>query len=196
MLINRLAVLRKNLGAEPDVNEDRSGCKSRSYGRAYLGSCVEYLQYGDRTEAFMCLQKMALICPLLLTQVDTFYQLGCGDQPKGSMGHFASIDLQNNAQVLITLLNQLFEHRETRDLLRDYRKAAYANAYLAMALLSYGARKFTETRMFLFNSAIANPRVIFKSQSALLLLKSFVSPKLLDHIRNILKSRWLFNETS
>ena len=67
MLNNRLAVLRKHVGEEPvDQNED-SGVQRRAFGRAYLGSCVEYLQHGDKDHAYECFQKMATICPASLT---------------------------------------------------------------------------------------------------------------------------------
>ena len=80
----------------------------RAYGRAYLGSCIEYLQYGDRDRAFECFQKMANVCPELLIEVDTYYQLGCGDQPKGSMGNLASLDVKRNSAPLFAMMNSLF----------------------------------------------------------------------------------------
>ena len=74
MLSNRLAVLNKHLGPLSHGIEPVSSMNRRAYGRAYLSSCIEYLQYGSRENAFECLQNMSITCPSLLAELDTFYQ--------------------------------------------------------------------------------------------------------------------------
>jgi glycosyltransferase involved in cell wall biosynthesis len=195
MLDNRLAVLKKHFGEEP-MDDAHGSLKRYSYGRAYLASSVEYRQYGDEETAFECLRKMAKVCPDLLTQQDTFYQLGCGDQPKGSLGHFASLDLQHNAQVLLDTLDRLFGDSEVRMRLAGIRSPAYANAYSALALLSYGARRFQDTRRFLGSALIADPRHAFSRWFVATWLKSLLGARLVDNFkdrRNTIASWNLFS---
>jgi hypothetical protein len=158
--------------------------KRYSYGRAYLASSIEYRQYGDDETAFECLRKMAIVCPDLLTQQDTFYQLGCGDQPKGSLGHFASLDLQRNAQVLLDTLDRLFGDSEMRMRLAGIRSPAYANAYSALALLSYGARQFQDTRRFLSSALITDPQHALSHWFVTTWLKSLLGARLVDNFKD------------
>jgi glycosyltransferase involved in cell wall biosynthesis len=183
MLNNRLAVLKKHFGEEPTDDED-GNLKRYAYGRAYLASGIEYLQYGDEESAFGCLRKMANVCPDLLTQQDTFYQLGCGDQPKGSLGHFASLDLQRNAQMLLDTLDRLFSDSEMRMSLAGVRRPAYANAYFALALLSYGARRFQDTRRFMSSALVADPQLAVNRWFVITWLKSLLGARLVDNFKD------------
>ncbi len=183
MLTSRLAVLKKHFGKEPGDEEKTVSARRRAYGRAYLGSSVEYLQHGDRERAYECFQKMAKVCPNLLTQLDTFYQLGCGDQPKGHMGDFASLDLQSNSLALLQMLVRLFANPDTRIRLAKCQRPAYAQAYFALGLLYYGSRKLPEARHFLWSAVITNPRFGLKRQLVLTWAKSLLSPKLLNRFK-------------
>ena len=86
---NRLQVVKKNFGAEPAPTGEWSGEQRRAYSRAYLVSAVEYLQAKNEVRAYECLRSMAIAQPALLARVETFYELACGDQPKGYRGEFA-----------------------------------------------------------------------------------------------------------
>ena len=184
MLNNRLAVLTKHVGEEPDDRDEEVRVQRRAFGRAYLGSCVEYLQYGDNDHACECFKKMATICPALLTELDTFYQLGCGDQPKGSMGDFATIDLRRNGKVLLDMLDTFFDNT-TKNLSReDYRRVAYASAYYALGLLGYGARQVQISRYYLSKAVITNPRLGFNRQLVATWLKSLLGAGLIDRFKN------------
>lgn len=182
MFNNRLAVVRKHFGPEPS----KSGFSTlvhRVYGRAYLASCVENIQCQDEDRAYECFCNMALICPSLLTELDTFYQLGCGDQPKGSLGNFDSLNLQRNELILKTMLSKLFSMHQSTSMLRKYRRSAYANAYLAFGLLSYGSNQFHKTRGFLFHSIAANPRFGFNRRLVFTLLKSLLGVKVVNRLK-------------
>lgn len=184
MMNSRLAVLNKLFGEEPDYLGYGDVQVRHAYGRAYLASSVEYLQYGDNESANDCFQKMAEVSPELLTQLDTFYQLGCGDQPKGHLGYFASLDLERNAQVLMNMLGNLFGIKELEDRLNDFKRPAYANAYSALGLLSYGARKFKETRTFLISAVVTDPRYGFRRRLIATGLKSLIDPRILEQIKS------------
>ena len=185
MLANRLAVLKKHFGPEQTSEKHGSSRRRRAYGRAYLTSAIEYLQTGDKVQAYDCFRKIALIYPDLLTQYETFYQLGCGDQPKGFMGDLASLDPQRSSRILFDMLGRIFDNPDMKAGLHNYRRPAYANAYFALASLNYGAKRFQEARRFLFSAAIIDPRYSFKRQFVSIGLKSLLGVRLIALIRNL-----------
>jgi len=179
MFNNRLAVLNKHFG-ERETNGGMSSAQQRAYGRAYLASCVEYQQYGDEEMSYQCFWNMAKVYPDLLTLIDTYYQLGCGDQPKGYMGHFASMDLKRSAITLLNMLDRLFMDPDLSTRLKDYRRTAYSNAYFALALLNYGARQYGETRGLLMSILRTNPRYGLQWQFVAIWLKSLLDVRLVE----------------
>lgn len=182
MLTNRLAVLKKHVGGEPLV--EGSSILHRAYGRAYLGSCVEYLQYGDPDRAYQCFQKMANICPELLTEVDTFYQLGCGDQPKGRMGDLASLNVKRNSIPLLVMMKSLFVDAGTGNAVKRLERASYAKAFYSLGLLAYGTREFGEARRFFLRAVLNDLKLAFNRQIVSLWVKSLLSPKMVDWLKS------------
>lgn len=183
MLIARLAVLKKHAGDEP--TNGGAAMLHRVYGRAYLGSCVEYLQYGSKDRAFECFQKMANVCPTLLTELDTFYQLGCGDQPKGSMGDLASLNVKRNSVPLLLMMNSLFVDSETSNETRQLKRTASAKAYFALGMLAYGTREFREARRFFTRAIFADLNYIFNRELTSRWIKSLMSPKVVDLLKDL-----------
>ena len=182
MLTYRLAVLKKHVGDEPVGNG--SSVAHRAYGRAYLGSCVEYLQYGNTDRAYECFQKLANIYPVLLTELDTFYQLGCGDQPKGSMGDLASLNVKRNSVPLLLMMTSLFSDSRTGKDVRLLERAASAKAYFALGMLAYGTREFRESRWFFARAVFTDFKYLFNRELTSRWVKSLMSPKLVDFLKN------------
>ena len=182
MLTYRLAVLKKHVGDEPVGNG--SSVAHRAYGRAYLGSCVEYLQYGNTDRAYECFQKLANIYPVLLTELDTFYQLGCGDQPKGSMGDLASLNVKRNSVPLLLMMTSLFSDSRTGKDVRLLERAASAKAYFALGMLAYGTREFRESRWFFARAVFTDFKYLFNRELTSRWVKSLMSPKVVDFLKS------------
>lgn len=181
MLTARLAVLKKHVGDEPLTGD--STVTHRAYGRAYLGSCVEYLQYGDVDRAYECFQRMANICPNLLLEVDTYYQLGCGEQPKGQMGDLGSLNVKRNSQPILMMIKNLYGDAGTSDTVKCLERASYSEAYYSLGLLAYGTREFREARIFFMRAVMNNLRLLFNRQIVSLWAKSLLGPKLVDGLK-------------
>jgi glycosyltransferase involved in cell wall biosynthesis len=182
MLTARLAVLGKHIGAEP-VDSGTTQAH-RAYGRAYLGSCIEYQQYGNPERAYQCFQKLAHICPGLLVEVDTFYQLGCGDQPKGWMGDLKSLNVERNSLPLITMLTSLFVDRSTDGHVKRMQRPVNATAFYTLGLLAYNTREFAASRWF-FSRAIWNDAKLLLNKQVLgLWLKTLLGPRFIDLLRS------------
>ena len=183
MLTNRLAVLKKHVGDEPSTGD--SSLLNRAYGRAYLGSCVEYLQYGDRERAYECFRKMANIYPDLLTETDTYYQLGCGDQPKGSMGDLGSLNVKNSSLPLLDMMKSLFIDPEASDAVKGLERASRAQSCFVLGLLAYNTREFSEARRFFLRAIMNEFKLLFNGQLISLWLKSLLNPNWVDWLKSV-----------
>jgi hypothetical protein len=129
-------------------------------------------------EAFMT-------CPELAYDFDFFYKLGLGGQSMGLRGSFLTLDLENNSRVLLALVDKVFSNPELETQLSDYRQTAYANAYLALGLLNYGARRFNESRHFLLRAIAIDPRIIIKQQYMTTLAKSLLGSRVVDRFKGM-----------
>jgi len=182
MLTARLTVLSKHVGKEP--TESGSSITHRAYGRAYLGSCVEYIQYGGSDRAYECFQKLAKIYPTLLTEVDTFYQLGCGAQPKGSMGDLSSLNVKESSLPLLAMMKKLFADAEVHEV-KSMEAPVYSKMYFSLGLLAYGARDFTDARRNFMYAVLKNFGLLFDRQLISLWIKSLLGSKVMDGLKSI-----------
>ena len=126
---------------------------------------------------------MAILFPELLVESRTFYQLGCGDQPKGSMGHAASLDLARNSETALGMLDKLFQDSNLGAKLRPRRREIYGAAYRALANLSYNAEKFALARKFFAKALAGTAGVGPRSKIMATFLKSLLGPRLMRSLR-------------
>ncbi|MCA9971782.1 MAG: glycosyltransferase, partial [Anaerolineales bacterium] len=158
MLDNRLVVLARLLGPEPADARSGTARTRRAFARAYLVSATEYLQHHDRTQAYACFARAVQLTPGILTELDTFYELGLGDQPKGRRGHFGSIDLTWSTQAVFEMLDRLYAQAPPA----VDRAASYATAHHALGLLSYGARALPAARAHLLRVIRHRPGAVLQ----------------------------------
>lgn len=184
MYKNRMVVLAKHLGPIPENEIQWSEMQKKAYGCGYLTSAVEYLQYHEQHRAFECLVKMAELCPMLLTQLTTYYELALGDQKKGTRGHFATLDMEHNTDLLLNLLDRLFQDPGRALRLQAYRQLAYATSCYALALLSYGARDLRKTRHYLVHSLRFGGPAILNRSIVILFAKTLLGVRLLEYLRH------------
>jgi hypothetical protein len=182
MLTARLAVLKKHVGEEPTTSGESE--LHRAYGRAYLGSCIEYQQYGNPERAYQCFQKLAHICPGLLTEVDTFYQLGCGDQPKGWMGDLKSLNVERNSLPLITMMTSLFVDETTNSKVMYMQRAICSTAFYTLGLLAHNTREFAVSRRFLSRAIVNDIKLLLNKQVLSMWVKTLLGPKVIDMLKS------------
>ncbi|MCX6043828.1 MAG: glycosyltransferase [Chloroflexi bacterium] len=186
MINNRLAVLKKHIIIAPDAPAEIVRRANKAYSGAYLISAVEYLQAGDEVRASNCLQQAAQRYPALLLQLPTFFELICGNQPKGQRGNFATLDLAANTQVLTRLLDQLFlaldDTTVTALELRQSKHEIYALADFALGLLSYGARQFAPARRYLWRALCNDPKLRSNQQLISTLTRTCLNPRFVEWV--------------
>lgn len=186
MIDNRLAVLKKHIGPEPDAQMNVNSRANKAYSAAYLISAIEYLQFADEARAYVCLQKAAQCYPALLLQLSTFFELICGNQPKGERGNFATLDIAENTQVLTRLLDKLFLELDDTSAaalaLRQSKRPIYALADFALGLLSYGARQFAPARHYLWRALCNDPKLRSNQQLISTLTRTCLNPRLVEWV--------------
>lgn len=165
MLDNRLAVLRKHVGPEP---ADGSGAYLHrcTYGHVYFTSALEYEQSGDSATSMRYLTKAATIYPEIMTDVSTFYEVGCSMQPKGSRGYLAQLDIQQSEEAVQKVLDRLVVGKDSPASVAPLRRKICAVAFWALSLLAYGSGNSSETQRYLWR--------VFKHEPASLIKREYV----------------------
>ncbi len=185
MVDNRLRVLAKHLGPEPEHVGGRETSTHRVYGQAYLLSTVEYLQTHNLQRAYESLSRAAELCPQLFLEMQTFYELGCGHQPKGNHGNLAELDVANSTKTTLELIERLFHDPQSEHRLRDKERKVYAKAYFALGLLAYGAQKIQFARRFLLQALIHDPSIIGNGQFAGIIARVLLGPTLINRLKQL-----------
>jgi glycosyltransferase involved in cell wall biosynthesis len=183
MLLNRLAVLSKNIGKDCSEISFLTDDELEALSRSYLTGSVEYLQIGDNEHAYQCLHKALDIFPALVGYQDLFYELAWGATPRGYRGDFASLNLSHNTSVLSDMLDRLFADNRLSVKLKPYRKKAYAKAYLVLSQLSYGKEQFIDVRRYWMKAFSNDILTVMMKQSFLLLVKSYLGVNVVRTLR-------------
>jgi len=134
--------------------------KRRAYGFAYRSAAWGYLQQGQPDEAWRYLARAASTYPPILERLDTFYELACGDQPRGYRGQADRLDIQANGADMLRRLAALFAADPS---LRALEGVAYGHAYLALAMLSDQAGDWAAARRYLWQAAWRHPGLLSPS---------------------------------
>ncbi len=167
---NRMKVICKHFGEEPGAGGTWSPAQRRAYGRGYLISAVEYLQANNESRASECVRSMAQAWPDLLGRMETFYELGCGSQPKGYRGEFASLDLERNYQVVTRLLEGITQVAG----MNGRMQTAMAHANHAFGRLAYGQGRTSAARSFLVRALRFRPAFLVDRSFAGALIRSML----------------------
>ena len=118
----------------------------------------------------------------LLDQLDTYYELACGDQGKGFRGEAALLDVEANGRALLTWLNDLFLQVAA---LSAHRRMAYSQAYLALAMLSDQAGRWPLARHYLWQAIRSKPRLLASPSIVRRLIKLLAGQR----VRRLARSR-------
>lgn len=181
---NRLAVAWSHFGPEAGDPARWPLLRRRMYGKIYIESALAYLQRGDAPSARRPFKKALNYCPDFAGQMEIFYELGCGNQPKGYRGDLARLDVDKNSVNLFYLLEATFTGPAVSPSLQAVENPAYANAHFALGLLYYGAGKQVEARRQLLAALRYRFELLFNRQWSSTLLKSLLGDQLIKTARH------------
>lgn len=181
MVQNRFAVLQKHLGAAPTPAMTVSPAKRGAYSQAHLLSAIEYLQIDQEERAYSHLYQAAQIDPRLFTQTATFYELGCGRQPKGWRGELHRLNLAEQGEVMLRLLGRLLA--EGPPVLSAQRGQSWAAAHFALGSLYYNAGNSRWARRHFGQALLHRPWAGLQGKFVKMLLRSLLGAETVQWLK-------------
>lgn len=183
VLSHRLSILQTHFGNEPQAYMHWKPKQSEAFGRSYFAAACEYIQLHNLREAYRFILKAFNTCPELAADLEIFYNLGLGDQPRGYRGTFLGINLQRNARLLRGMLVRLFDDPSATKQLKSQCRTAFSNAYLALGLISYGTKNYLQARYFLALAVITVPSNLFNKLLITTFVKSLLPVKVIEWLK-------------
>ncbi len=182
MHTNRLRVLSKQVGPAEGDPARWPAHKRKAYGFAYRLAAFGHVQQGEPDTGWDYLWEAVTAWPALLARVDTFYELACGDQPRGQRGHVPAPMLQANGTEMMARLDGRFAGA-SGDVLA-LRATAYAHGYLALAMLADRAGDWGLARNYMLRACRSDPALLANGNHLRRLLKvTLIHPRLLQRFR-------------
>ncbi len=178
---SRLALIQKHFGAAEDDRAEWSEDKPRAHAYAFLECAVHCIQDGKPDTGWGYFRQAVKSWPQVLSRLDPFYELACGDQPRAYRGRAELLDIDGNGRKLLEQLGTLFSTSGAA--LGALRSTAYGNAYLALAMLSDQAGAWGKARSNLLRAVRANPRLLSSLSVLRRLFKLCLGPRLVGFVR-------------
>jgi GT2 family glycosyltransferase len=175
---SRLAVAYKHFGGSSDDGYALTPPQRRVHAFAYRAAALKCVQDRLTDEGWQYLQRGITLWPELLTQMNTFYELMCGDQPQGQRGAAEQLDIQRNSADMLKRLGKLFDQSGLA--LEPLRAKAYGNAFLAAGMLSDQAGQWGAAKQYLLKALQVNPRLGLNYLFVRRLLKVSAGPRLIN----------------
>jgi glycosyltransferase involved in cell wall biosynthesis len=157
MTDDRLKAVRKHFGPPDGAAAAWPIGKRRAYAFAYRTAAFEYNIQDKADEAWRYLEQAMATWPDICQRLDTFYEMACGNQPRGQRGAVNLLDIERNGSELIGRLDRLFSQAPSE--IAPLKGVAYGNAYLALAMLSDQAEQWGAGRRYLRQAVRAEPRL-------------------------------------
>lgn len=157
----RLALTRKHFGELDSSGGTHPDTIKAAYGYALRSIALKYVETGQPTNGWPYLERAAALHPTILQRLDTFYELACGNQPRGYRGQAKLLDIERDGADMLRRLDALFASASSH--VQAMRSAAFGNAYLALGMLSDQAGDWTAARRYLLQAVWHHPRLLSRS---------------------------------
>ena len=181
MYSNRMAVLAKHFGPPEGVVVGWPDEKRCAYAFAYRITALGCIAQDEMDEGWRYIRQAAETYPGLLARLDTFYELACGNQPRGYRGYAKTLDIAANGEEMLRRLDALFASASPP--IQALKGAAYGNAYLALAMLSDQARDWSAARRYIRSAITAYPKLLWSAAAVRRLLKLHTGQRIIQLIR-------------
>ena len=182
---NQMVILDKYFGPAEGDATSWSQQKRQVYGFAYRMSALGYLEQGEADAGWRLLKRAFAVYPPLLERLDTFYELICGEQPKGVRGEVNLLDVDGRVQMIERRLASLFEGGSQQ--VSGRKRAAYANVYLAASMLNDQAGRWNHARRYLLRTLWNRPALLRSASVVRRLLKLLAGKRLAQFGRSVWK---------
>lgn len=179
----RLILVEKHFGALTGDSSTLSDASKVAYGYAYRAITTKYIESGQPTKGWPYLERAVALHPAILAQLDTFYELALGDQPRGYRGEATQEDIAANGAEMLRRMDILFASSSPP--VQVLKGAAYGNAYLALAMLSEQAGDWSAARRYLIRAIRFHPRLLRDQLVMRRLFKLLLGQRLAGGLRRL-----------
>lgn len=157
--------------------------RRRGYAMAYLNAALAYFQRDDLDHGRSYLATAFRLYPHMAERVDVFYEMACGDQPRGWRGDFATHRVERSQDLLLENLAYVFDSDGATVEMQAVRDLAYANAYFALGLLAYGTGEMGRSRSMMLRAVSYKPSLALDPQVSTRVAKSLLGAELLGTLK-------------
>ncbi len=179
----RLILLGKHFGPLPRDGNVLSESSRIAYGYAFRAIAIQYIENGRPDRGWRYLAQAAAMHPPILAELDTFYELALGDQPRGYRGDATQLDIPDNGAEMLGRMDALFASADSQ--IQAMREEAYGNAYLALAMLSDQTGEWRFARHYMLCAARAHPDLLQEYDVVRRLIKLFLGKRVIGWLRRI-----------
>lgn len=177
----RLRVVEKHFGPEEGSPPSWPSEKRCAYGYAYRNSALGHLHAGDDELAVRLLRRAAACWPETLLDVDTHYEILCGEQPRSVRGRAELLDLEARVAALDALIAAVLD--DSDDELRHLERSIRSRARLAAGMLADQAGKGSLARRLLLRALWTTPTLGLRHRLPRRLLRLSLGPRIGDMLR-------------
>ncbi len=153
-----LKLTEKHYGKDRGALSEWTDDKRHAYAFAYRTAAFRAVEADNPDLGWQYLARAVSIMPILLARVDTFYELALGNQPRGYRGQSGLGGINTRGSEIIDRLDRLFEGSSTE--VAALGDTAYANAYLALAMLSDQAGDWRWARTYMREALMHNRKLL------------------------------------
>lgn len=186
MHASRVSSLAKVFGAPDGDANTWFEQKRKAYAFAYFATVVDYLQQRDLDAAWTWLRRAAQLWPPIVIQLDTYYELVLGDQPRGYRGDATLANISINGVEMVRRLDALFVSADPS--VQALQSRAYGTAHLALAMLSDQAGNWKVARQYLWQGIRWHPALLSEWLIIRRLLKLSLGKQFIGSLRPILSA--------
>jgi glycosyltransferase involved in cell wall biosynthesis len=175
----RLMLLQKHFSPSDSSDPAQSERFRVAQSYAFRAISRKYIENRQPDLGWLYLKRAVMQHPSLLAQLDTFYELALGDQPRGYRGDISRLDIAANGDDMLRRLDALFAL--VNEQVRSLRGPAYGNAHLALAMLCDQAGHWRAARRHMLSALGTYPVIIFR-------------PGFVRRLLKLLAGRWVINQ--
>jgi len=186
---SQLNVARKHFGPEDGDPTQWSSDKQRAFASIYLWHSLANYQRNDYPNAFADLKRAFTVCPDISQSLDTFYLLGCANQPPGYVGDLETLHLDENAAWLLESLKKIFSDPAIPTRLWSKQGVCYGMSFFALGILAYRKRSLGQARRWLARAIRIHPALLQNSQWRTTFAKSLLGHRLLSRGLELKRTR-------
>lgn len=180
---SRIRAIERYFGPSDANPVGWSDPRRRAYGTCYRMTAHNYLAQSLPTEAWRHFEMAVSMWPALLGDLDTYYEMALGDQPRGYRGAAYLLNIEANGAEMLRHMEALFASAGPPVL--ALKSQAYGNAYLALAMLSDQAGDWSAARRYIRQAVRAYPALLRDRSVARRLVKLSLGQRMVNGLRRL-----------